>query len=90
MNAELNEADTETTNVTKLIAVTKKYTCIDELTPVVLNGFVAKIVVHEREKKCMERTPMFIIPMSGFLVFPPRKKCRKWKKSTECVSKQPE
>jgi len=26
LNAELNEADTEATNVTKLIAVTKKYT----------------------------------------------------------------
>ncbi|MCI8749334.1 MAG: DUF4368 domain-containing protein [Lachnospiraceae bacterium] len=51
MTAKVSEADTEATNVAKLIAITKKYTCIDELTPEVLNTFVDKIVVHEREKK---------------------------------------
>ncbi|WP_288359323.1 DUF4368 domain-containing protein, partial [uncultured Bacteroides sp.] len=39
-----------------LIAVTKKYTRIDELTPEVLNAFVDKIIVHEREKKGGRRT----------------------------------
>ncbi len=48
MTAEVSEADTEATNVAKLIAVTKKYTRIDELTPEILNAFVDKIVVHER------------------------------------------
>ena len=56
MTAEVSESDTETTNVAKLIAVTKKYTCIDELTPEVLNAFVDKIIVHEREKKGGRRT----------------------------------
>ena len=46
----------ETTNVSKLIAVTKKYTRIDELTPEILNAFVDKIVIHEREKKDGKRT----------------------------------
>lgn len=56
LTAEVSEADTEATNVAKLIAVTKKYTRIDELTPEVLNAFVDKIVVHEREKKDGRRT----------------------------------
>ena len=56
LTAEVSEADTEATNVTKLIAVTRKYTRIDELTPEVLNAFVDKIVVHEREKKDGKRT----------------------------------
>ena len=56
LTAEVSESDTETTNVAKLIAVTKKYTRIDELTPEVLNAFVDKIIVHEREKKGGRRT----------------------------------
>ena len=40
LTAEVSEADTEVTNVAKLIAVTKKYTRIEELTPEILNAFV--------------------------------------------------
>ena len=40
----------------KLIAVTKKYTRIDELPPEILNAFVDKIVIHVREKKDGKRT----------------------------------
>ena len=56
LTAEVSEADTEANNVSKLIAVTKKYTRIDELTPEILNTFVDKIVVHECEKKDGKRT----------------------------------
>lgn len=56
MTAEVNQADTEVTNVAKLIAVTKKYTRIDELTPEILNAFVDKIIVHERVKQDGKRT----------------------------------
>ena len=56
LKAEVSEADTETTNVAKLIAVTKKYTRIDDLTPEILNAFGYKIVIHEREKKDRKRT----------------------------------
>lgn len=37
--------------VAKLIAVTKKYIRIEELTPEILNAFVDKIVIHERVKQ---------------------------------------
>ena len=56
LTAEVSQADMEATNVAKLIAVTKKYTHIDELTPEILNAFVDKIVIHEREKKDGKRT----------------------------------
>ncbi|NBH15853.1 DUF4368 domain-containing protein, partial [Lachnospiraceae bacterium] len=56
LTAEVSEADMETTNVAKLIAVTKKYTRIDELTPEILNSLVDKIIIHEREKKGGTRT----------------------------------
>jgi len=42
--------------VAKLIAVTKKYTRIEELTPEILNAFVDKIVIHERVKQDGKRT----------------------------------
>lgn len=64
LTAEVSEADTEATNVAKLIAVTKKYTRIDELTPEVLNAFVDKIVIHEREKKDGKRTQQIDIHYS--------------------------
>ncbi len=56
LTAEVNQADTEVTNVAKLIAVTKKYTRIDELKPEILNAFVDKIIVHERVKQDGKRT----------------------------------
>ncbi len=56
LTAEVSQTDMEITNVSKLIAITKKYTRIDELTPEILNAFVDKIVVHEREKKDGKRT----------------------------------
>lgn len=56
LTAEVSETDTEITNVSKLIAATKKYTRIDELTSEILNTFVDKIIVHECEKKDGKRT----------------------------------
>lgn len=53
---ELNDTETTVSNVEKLIAVTRKYTRIEELTPEILNAFVDKIVVHEAEKKDGKRT----------------------------------
>lgn len=56
LSGRTNEAGAEAANVSKLIAVTKKYTRIDALTPEILNTFVDKIVVHERVKKDGKRT----------------------------------
>ena len=43
LTAEVSQADMEVTNVAKLIAVTKKYTRIDELTPVHLQQLPRRI-----------------------------------------------
>ena len=64
LTAEVSQADMEVTNVAKLIAVTKKYTRIDELTPEILNAFVDKIVIHERENKDGKRTQQIDIDYS--------------------------
>ena len=56
LTAEVSEPDTEATNVAKRIAVTKKYTRIEELTSEILNAFVDKIVVYERVKQDGKRT----------------------------------
>ena len=79
MTAEVNEADTEITNVSKLIAATKKYTRIDELTPEILNTFVDKIVIHEREKKDGKRTQKIDIYYSyvGIVDIPTRSEERR-------------
>ena len=51
LTEEVKDTDTAVNNVEKLIAVTRRYTRIDELTPEILNALVDKIVVHEAEKK---------------------------------------
>ena len=56
LTEEVKDTDTAVTNVEKLIAVTRRYTRIDELTPEILNALVDKIVVHEAEKKDGKRT----------------------------------
>jgi len=69
--------------VAKLIAVTKKYTRIDEITPEILNALADKIVVHAREKKVGKRTQKSTstIPMSGLWTSPRTRKCKKWNRS---------
>lgn len=56
LTGEVKNADTAVTNVEKLIAVTRRYTRIDELTPEILNALVDKIVIHEAAKKDGKRT----------------------------------
>lgn len=56
LTEEVEQADTTVGNVEKLIAITKRYTRIEELTPEILNAFVDKIVIHEAEKKDGKRT----------------------------------
>ena len=53
---EVKDTDTAVNNVEKLIAITRRYTRIDELTPEILNALVDKIVIHEAEKKDGKRT----------------------------------
>ena len=56
LTEEVKDTDTAVNNVEKLIAVTRRYTRIDELTPEILNALVDKIVIHEAEKKDGKRT----------------------------------
>ncbi len=56
LTEEVRDTDTAVNNVEKLIAVTRRYTRIDELTSEILNALVDKIVVHEAEKKDGKRT----------------------------------
>ncbi len=51
LTKELEKGSVEVDNVAKLIAVTKRYTRIDKLTPEILNAFIDKIAVHERVKQ---------------------------------------
>ena len=82
MTAEVSKADTEAANVARLIAVTRKYTRIDGLTPEVLNAFVDKIVIHEREKKDGKRTQQIDIYYSyvGIVDIPTDKEMREMEK----------
>ena len=56
LTEEVKDTDTAVNNVEKLIAVTRRYPRIDELTPEILNALVDKIVIHEAEKKDGKRT----------------------------------
>ncbi|MFR0953429.1 MAG: DUF4368 domain-containing protein [Lachnospiraceae bacterium] len=62
------------------MAVTKKYTrALSELTPEILNAFVDKIVIHEREKRT-KRTQQIDIYYSyvGIVDIPTDEEMRKW------------
>ena len=50
LTAEVESAEIKVDNVAKMIALTKRYTRIGELTADVLNAFIDKIAVHERVK----------------------------------------
>lgn len=56
LTEEIKHTDTTVSNVEKLIAITRKYTRIDELTPEILNALVDKIVIHEAVKTAGKRT----------------------------------
>lgn len=56
LTEEIGQADTAVHNVEKLIAVTRKYTRVEQLTSEILNALVDKIVVHEAVKTDGKRT----------------------------------
>ena len=47
LEAELKQSQEVAVNVEKLMAVVRKHTSFEELTPTLLREFVEKIVVHE-------------------------------------------
>lgn len=46
LQAQVDKGEETTINVDKFIALAKKYTEIQELTPTILNVFVGKIKIH--------------------------------------------
>jgi DNA invertase Pin-like site-specific DNA recombinase len=47
LRAELDAYKADSDNAEKFIALTRRYTQFDELTPVILNEFVDKLIIHE-------------------------------------------
>ena len=56
LKCSIEQLQAESSNIEKFIAIAKKYTDIQELTPEILHTFIAKIVVHEREEKNVKYT----------------------------------
>lgn len=51
LKAEIEELKSAAINVDKFVAIAKKYTDLQELTPEVLRTFISKVVIHERSEK---------------------------------------
>ncbi len=55
-SAALEQEQENTVNVDRFLALVRKYTRIEELTPELLNLFIKKIVVHAPDKSSGKRT----------------------------------
>lgn len=55
LQSALEEQNTKSQNTEKFLAIVKKYTDIQEITPVLLHELIEKIVVHEADKSTGER-----------------------------------
>ena len=50
LKAEIEKAKTQYDNIQRFLAVVKKYSDFDELTPEILRAFVDKVIIHEKIK----------------------------------------
>ena len=50
LKAEIEKAQTKYDNIQKFMAIVKKYSDFEELTPEILRAFVDKIIIHEKTK----------------------------------------
>ena len=50
LKAEIEKAKTQYDNIQRFLAVVKKYSDFDELTPEILRAFVDKVIIHEKVK----------------------------------------
>ena len=55
LQAELTGQEEQAMNLDRFLAIVKKYTEIEKLTPTILNEFVAKIIVHAPDKSTGKR-----------------------------------
>lgn len=56
LETELAEAQEQSTGMSRFMALVDRYTCFDELTTPMLNEFIEKVVVYEREKYKRRKT----------------------------------
>ena len=50
LKAEIEKAKTQYDNIQRFLAIVKKYSDFDELTPEILRAFVDKVIIHEKVK----------------------------------------
>ena len=50
VKAEIEKAKTTYDNIQRFMAIVKKYSDFDELTPEILRAFVDKVIIHEKVK----------------------------------------
>lgn len=55
LQAELTGQEEQAMNLDRFLAIVKKYTEIEKLTPTILNEFVEKIIVHAPDKSTGKR-----------------------------------
>lgn len=56
LHSELDQEQEQAVNVAQFIALVRKYTNIQELTPAVLNEFIERIIVHSPDRSTGHRT----------------------------------
>ena len=50
LKAEIEKAKTQYDNINRFMAIVKRYSDFDEITPEILRAFVDKIIIHEKVK----------------------------------------
>jgi hypothetical protein len=65
LQAELTGQEEQTMNLDRFLAIVKKYTEIEELTPTILNEFVERIIVHAPNKSTGKRVQQLKIKRNG-------------------------
>ena len=50
LKAEIEKAKTQYDNINRFMALVKKYSDFDEITPEILRAFVDKVIIHEKVK----------------------------------------
>ena len=50
LKAEIEKAKTHYDNINRFMAIVKRYSDFDEITPEILRAFVDKVIIHEKVK----------------------------------------
>lgn len=50
LKAEIEKAKTQYDNINRFMAIVKRYSDFDEITPEILRAFVDKVIIHEKVK----------------------------------------